>query len=81
MWVDYLGGGGGGEGGAKGMLAPSLKLLGRPWPPWHPLFLRLCLLHIRLQITAPFLKMQHPGHLIGLIQYFLLADYEHIYSW
>ena len=32
--MDYLGGGGGGggggEGGAKGMLAPSLKLLGRP---------------------------------------------------
>ena len=30
-------------GGAKGILAPPLKLLGgEAWPPWHPLFLRLC---------------------------------------
>ena len=30
-------------GGPKGMLAPPLKLLGGPGPPWPPLFLRLCL--------------------------------------
>ena len=30
-------GGGGGGGGAKGMLAPSPKLLGGPGPPWPPL--------------------------------------------
>ena len=29
-------------GGPKGMLAPSLKLLGGPGPPWPPLFLHLC---------------------------------------
>ena len=29
-------------GGPKGMLAPPLKLLGGPGPPWPPLFLRLC---------------------------------------
>ena len=29
-------------GGPKGMLAPTLKLLGGPGPPWPPLFLRLC---------------------------------------
>ena len=28
-------------GGPKGMLAPPLKLLGGPGPPWPPLFLRL----------------------------------------
>ena len=33
--MDYWGGGGG---GAKGMLAPPLKLLGGAWPPF---FLRL----------------------------------------
>ena len=31
----------GGGGGSKGMLAPPLKLLGGPGPPWPPLFLRL----------------------------------------
>ena len=29
-------------GGPKGMLAPPLKLLGGPGPPWPPLFLCLC---------------------------------------
>ena len=32
-------------GGPKGMLAPPLKLLGGPGPPWPPLFLRLCIIH------------------------------------
>ena len=32
---------GGGGGGPKGMLAPPLKLLGGPGPPWPLLFLRL----------------------------------------
>ena len=32
-----------GGGGAKGMLAPPLKLLGGPGPPGPPLFLRLCI--------------------------------------
>ena len=31
-------------GGPKGMLAPPLKLLWGPGPPWPPLFLRLCIL-------------------------------------
>ena len=31
-------------GGPKGMLAPPLKLLGGPGPPWPPLFLRLCII-------------------------------------
>ena len=36
----------GGGGGAKGMLAPPLKLLGGAWPPLAPLFLRLCIFHV-----------------------------------
>ena len=47
MWVDYW------EGGPKGMLAPPLKLLGGPGPPWPPLFLRLC------SINHLFLKTLH----------------------
>ena len=40
-WI--IGGEGGGVGGAKGMLAPPLKLLGGLAPPCPPpLFLRLC---------------------------------------
>ena len=40
-------------GGPKGMLAPPLKLLGGPGPPWPPLFLRLCSVSL---ITRPTLR-------------------------
>ena len=39
-------------GGPKGMLAPPPKLLGGPGPPWPPLFLRLCALHIEEKKTG-----------------------------
>ena len=29
-------------GGPKGMLAPPSQIIGGAWPPWPPLFLRLC---------------------------------------
>ena len=37
-------------GGPKGMLAPPLKLLGGPGPPWPPLFLRLCLFSMKYYV-------------------------------
>ena len=38
--MDYWGGGGGG--GGKGYVGPPSQIIGGAWPPWPPLFLRLC---------------------------------------
>ena len=40
-------------GGPKGMLAPPLKLLGGPGPPWPPLFLRLWKYLYEFYIQSP----------------------------
>ena len=38
-----------GRGGAKGMLAPLSNYWGGAWPPWPPLFLRLCRVNLVTQ--------------------------------
>ena len=53
-----------GEGGAKGMLARPLKLLGGAWPPCipPPLFLRLC---IGLTLSSTCTWSDHIGNICG----------------
>ena len=46
-------------GGPKGMLAPPSQTIGGAWPPWPPLFLRLCSFY-RLEAKKRNLCNQEP---------------------
>ena len=53
--------------GPKGMLAPPLKLLRGPGPPWPPLFLRLCVLQGGEQIYCSIPLLKQPFGLPNLV--------------